>query len=134
MPQFLVDEDLARTIERLADPKPFENLSFNAALRRVISECLLSKKKVSKEDDMAELDQLLAESLAMAARRAKKLPSPSSSSWAKEIPELRYKGNFGTWKSICIFLGIETKGDSARRKLADWVAENKPNWAPVPGL
>ena len=36
MPQFDVDEELAAVVERLAKPKPFQNLSFNDALWHVI--------------------------------------------------------------------------------------------------
>ena len=37
MPQFNVGEDLAALVERLAEPKPFERLSSNNALRRVLT-------------------------------------------------------------------------------------------------
>ena len=68
MPQFSVDEDIAALVERLAKPKPFENLSFNAALRRVLQEHI----KPKKADD--ELEQLLAESLAAAKKENKENP------------------------------------------------------------
>ena len=48
MPQFTVDEDLAALVGKLAKPKPFENLSFNAALRRVL-QAQIQPNKVDSE-------------------------------------------------------------------------------------
>lgn len=130
MPQFTVDEDLAALVERLAKPKPFENLSFNAALRRVLQE--LNPKKGDNED----LDQLLAESMALAAQRKlqKKAPSPSPQQWAASIPELKDNNGLNTWQEVCRHLKINTAGDSARRKLKNWVKANRPNWPSVPEI
>jgi YesN/AraC family two-component response regulator len=115
MPQFTVDEDLARLVETLAKPKPFENLSFNNALRRVLEDLLKNQSKPRKEG-FEELDKLLAESR------------------ATTVPELKNKKNLTTWKAICDFLKINTAGDSARRKLRNWVKENKSDWPEVPGI
>lgn len=128
MPQFAVDEDLAALVERLAKPKPFENLSFNAALRRVLQQHI----KPKKADD--ELEQLLAESMALAKKAPKKAPSPSPQQWAASVPDLRGKKGLSTWQAICDLLKIETAGDSARRKLRNWVRANRPAWPSVPEL
>ena len=128
MPQFAVDEDLAALVERLAKPKPFENLSFNAALRRVLQQHI----KPKKVDD--ELEQLLAESMALAKKAPKKAPSPSPQQWAASVPDLRGKKGLHTWQAICDLLKIETSGDSARRKLRNWVKANRPAWPSVPEL
>ena len=128
MPQFTVDEDLAALVERLAKPKPFENLSFNAALRRVLQQYIEPKKV----DD--ELEQLLAESMALAKKAPKKAPSPSPEQWAASVPELKSKRGLTTWRAICDLLKIDTGGDSARRRLKNWVKANRPAWPQVPEI
>lgn len=128
MPQFTVDEDIAALVERLAKPKPFENLSFNAALRRVLQEHI----KTKKIDD--ELDQLLSESLATVRKEPKKTPSPSPQQWAASVPELKERKDLNSWKEVCVLLKIDTAGDSARRKLKNWVKANRPNWPSVPEI
>lgn len=130
MPQFTVDEDLAALVERLAKPKPFENLSFNAALRRVLLE-YINPKEADKE-----LEQLLAESMALAAPKKlqKKAPSPSPQQWAASVPELKGNKGLNTWQEVCRQLKINTAGDSARRKLKNWVKANRPNWPSVPEI
>jgi hypothetical protein len=128
MPQFTVDEDIAALVEKLAKPKPFENLSFNAALRRVLQEHI----KPKKADE--ELEQLLAESMALAQRAPKKAPSPSPEQWAASVPDLMGKKGLTTWQAICVLLKIETGGDSARRKLKNWVKANRPAWPSVPEI
>jgi hypothetical protein len=128
MPQFHVDEDLARFVEKLADQKPFENLTFNDALKRVIERFTSRTKEAAAADD---LDVLVAKSVDLYKDQPKKAPSPSAQHWADNIPELKRK-NFATWKAICVHLDIETAGDSARRKLDSWVKLNRPNWPEVP--
>lgn len=142
MPQFTVDEDLAALVEKLAKPKPFENLSFNAALKRIVQsyisalERLDAMEKGDKDEKVDELDQLLAESMAMAAKNSgfKKAPSPSPVEWVAMVPELKSHKGLNTWKSICNALKIDTAGDSARRKLKNWVKANQPTWAAVPDI
>ena len=56
MPQFNVDEDLAALVERLAEPKPFEHLTFNNALRRVLTKFA----KIAATKPGIDLDELLA--------------------------------------------------------------------------
>ena len=131
MPQFTVDEDLAALVETLAKPRPFENLSFNAALRRVLHTNVALLKRPQQND---ELEQLLAESMALAKAGAKKTPSPSAEQWAATVPEFKSKRNLSTWKAICLTLKIDTAGDSARRKLKNWVKANRPAWPSVPDI
>lgn len=61
-----------------------------------------------------------------------KTPSPKPSDWLSKIPELRAFTNLRSWKDICGHLGIEVGGDSARRKLNDWVKANRQKWPSVP--
>lgn len=133
MPQFTVDEDLAALVEKLAKPKPFENLSFNAALRRVLQAHVEAAKAAPRDE---ELEQLLAEALAEASARAKKARSPNPADWVASVPELKSKRglNLNTWKAICDVLKIDTAGDSARRKLRNWVKSNRPAWPAVPDI
>ena len=130
MPQFTVDDDVAALVERLAKPKPFENLSFNAALRRVLQAYVLPPAERKRND---ELDDLLA--VAMAGRpAAKKAPTPSVAEWVASVPELGTHRGLATWKAVCDLLKIDTAGDSARRKLKNWVKDNRPAWASVPDI
>ena len=131
MPQFNVDEDLAALVEKLAKPKPFENLTFNNALRRVLMEHFVPAQK---NTDFEELDQFLAESMARIKNAPKKASSPSAQEWATLVPELKNNRELTSWKALCDYLKIETAGDSARRKLKNWVKENKENWPEVPGI
>ena len=123
MPQFDVDEDLAALVERLAKPKPFENLSFSAALRRVLNEHI----------EHFDLEQLLTESM-LARKEPKKALSPNPQQWATSVPELRSEKHLNSWQAICNLLKIDTAGDSARRKLKNWVKTNQSKWPPVPGI
>lgn len=129
MPQFTVDEDVAALVEQLAKPKPFENLSFNAALRRVLKNYIEAAQKSHKDDG---LEKLLAESMAAAEAAPKKVPTPSPVEWVATVPELRSKKGLTTWKAICDALKIVTAGDSARRKLKNWVKANRTAWPAVP--
>lgn len=126
MPQYTVDEEVAALVERLAKPKPFENLSFNAALKRVLQQYI---NPVEEDDGLAALEQLLA-----GARLQKKTPTPNPAKWASSVPELKSKKGLTTWKAVCDFLEIDTAGDSARRRLKNWVKINRPSWPSVPDL
>ncbi len=126
MPQYMVDEDVAALVERLAKPKPFENLSFNAALKRVFQQYISSSEAA---DGLASLEQLLEE-----ARQQKKEPTPSPVKWVLGVPELKGKKGLTTWKAVCDLLEIDTAGDSARRRLRNWVKVNRPMWPEVPRL
>jgi hypothetical protein len=130
MPQFTVDDDLAALVEKLAKPKPFENLTFNNALRRVLTSLTTPRKEV---DD--ELEQLLKDAMAEAAlkkKEVKKTPSPSARKWVDSVPELQNKKALGSWREICNFLKIDVGRDSARRALKSWVKAHKPDWPSVP--
>lgn len=121
MPQFHVDDDVVAAIWKLANPKPFENLSFNAALRRVIA----GFAQVV-EPSNSPLEGPIAYT---APRRAS---TPSAKEWAASIQELKSVANLNSWKAICDYLEIKTAGDSARRRLQKWVESNQPSWARVP--
>ena len=130
MPQFTVDDDLAALVEKLAKPKPFEHLTFNNALRRVLEGFL----KESPAPEFVELGQLLEESLALQKNSPKKAPSPRADQWVSSVPELAKHKHLTTWKAVCDHLKIKTGGDSARRALKNWVKEHKPNWPTVPSI
>jgi hypothetical protein len=116
--QFIVDDDLVELVWELAKPRPFENLSFNAALRRVLA----AKRG---RDRGGDFEVVIG---------GKKTPSPSASAWAASVPELKSKKGLTTWKALCDYFDIDTAGDSARRRLKNWVRENKPGWPPVPSI
>jgi len=123
MPKYHVDAEVASKIEMLVKKEPFENITFNEALIRLL---VLVPSDVSNRDDF--LNDLL-DSL---PNKSNVKSSPRPSEWVKEIPELSDKSKFSTWKSICDFLSIDVGADSARRKLQAWVASNRPHWPKVP--
>lgn len=131
MPQFDVDEELAAVIERLAKPKPFQNLSFNDALWHVIRHYVTNEATIEDPDP---LERVLAEARAKVALTAKKAPTPNVIMWVQSVPELKKHHHLTTWKAVCVHLKIETAGDSARRKLKNWVKANRSQWAPVPDI
>lgn len=131
MQKFEVDDELAALVERLAKPRPFEHLTFNAALRRVLQGLGVPVEKSAGHD---EADRLIAEASTFSARESKKAPTPSAAEWAASVPELKAPRGMTTWKAICDLLKIDTAGDSARRKLKNWVKSNKPNWPAVPDI
>lgn len=129
MSNFFVSNDVAAAIWKLANPKPFEHLSFEDALRRLIPG--LPPAKMADNEHKIDSDPLLGELKAYAAlpRRAH---TPSAKEWAASIQELKSIPNLNTWNAICDHLGIETAGDSARRKAKKWVAVHRPCWPEVP--
>jgi hypothetical protein len=129
LPNFFVSDDVAAAIWKLANAKPFENLSFENALCRVIPG--LIPAKVVEGEHKIDSDNLLEELKAYAVlpRRA---PTPSPKEWVASIQELKSVSHLNKWKAICNHLGIETAGDSARRKLKKWVAVHRPYWPDVP--
>jgi hypothetical protein len=131
MQQFEVDDELAALIERLAKSKPFENLSFNDALWRVTRAYVIPS---ATEGSLNPLDKLLGDANAHAARSAKKVPTPSVAEWVASIPDLKGRKDLTTWKAVCTLLKIDTAGDSARRKLKNWVKTSRPGWPPVPDI
>lgn len=131
MQQFDVDDDLAAVVERLAKKKPFEHLSFNDALRRVLQSHVVVTAPGGKRD---VLEELLAEARAATRKEPKKTPSPSVTEWVSMVPELKARRGLTTWKTVCDVLKIGTAGDSARRKLKNWVKANRPAWPAVPDI
>ena len=129
MPQFEVDDDLVDIVWQLARPKPFEQLTFNSALRRILI------------DPNAVVATPASVGVPSSSQRPpatvlwqKKAPSPNPTEWAASVPELRGHKNLSTWQAICDVLRIKVAGDSARRKLRNWVKTNKPNWPDVPRI
>jgi hypothetical protein len=129
MPKFDVDDAIAARVELLARRKPFENLTFNDAVLRLVE--FVEQVRTSEGKPDALLDDLLKESMALASNR-KKAPSPSASEWVASVPTLKGKKGMTNWTAVCKALRIETNGDSARRVLQKWVSENKPEWPEVP--
>ena len=131
MQAFEVDDDLSALVWQLAKPKPFENLSFSAALRRVLQGAASSAPAPLTEDP---IEAILRESAATARTEPKKAPTPSPIEWASTVPELKSRRGLNTWKGICDLLKIDTAGDSARRKLKNWVKLHRPMWPAVPDI
>ena len=65
-------------------------------------------------------------------KKRTKTSTPSRRLWLVQIPELRNIKGLNTWKDICNYLGLDSKGDSARRVLKKWTAINKPEWTEIP--
>ena len=149
MKNFPVDEDLVALIWQMANPKPFENITFSEALRRVLDTMVAPSAAldtVSRRVWTAQelLDELIGmpmseEELEDAHRkvkekRAKRASSPKPTSWLLTVPELKDVKGLHTWKDVCDHLGISVAGDSGRRKVLDWVKTNRPKWPPVPDV
>lgn len=145
MKHFPVDDDLVNLVWHLAEPRPFENLSFSDALRRVLDKSINTDKKneVNGGQPIPSADELIAELMAMGKedelskkfinpKLRKRARSPSAYVWSSSIPELFGSPNLRSWKQICDHLGIEVAGDSARRKLKEWVKINRKDWPAVP--
>ncbi len=131
MQKFDVDDDLAALVERLAKKRPFENLLFNDALRRVLQPHQAAAKS---EENSNELNNLLPEPISSFGREPKKAPTPSVGAWVEMVPELKSRKGLNNWKAVCVHLKINTAGDSARRKLKSWVRFNRPAWPEVPDI
>lgn len=131
MQKFDVDDDLAALVESLAKNKPFENLSFNDALRRVLQSHLATELPTEQRN---ELGNLLSEPSSPPRWEPKKTPTPSVSAWVERVPELKNRTGLNSWKAVCVQLNIETAGDSARRRLKNWVRVNRPEWPNVPDI
>lgn len=121
MPQFIVDDDVAALVERLAKKKPFEELSFNDALRRIFQ--VEGTAKITP-DAFPQTE----------VNAHKKAPTPSPEEWVAGVADLKGKKGLHTWKAICVLLKIDTAGDSARRRLKNWVKVNRHNWPAVPDI
>jgi hypothetical protein len=132
MQTFEVDDDLVALIWEKANPKPFEQLTFSSALRKVLTQPApgLDLDSLNAMSDI-DTDALLEELMKMKRERTK---SPSVSTWIAQIPELNPIKEVKEWVRVCNYLGIDVGSDSARRKLAAWVKQNKKYWPPVPEL
>jgi hypothetical protein len=131
MQKFDVDDDLAALVERLAKERPFENILFNDALRRVLQRHLTTAMREEKRN---EPGNLLPEPPSAFRREFKKAPTPSVNAWVEMVPELKRRKELNSWKAVCVQLNIDTAGDSARRKLKKWVRVNRPAWPEVPDV
>ncbi len=145
MKHFEVDDDLAALVWERAKPEPFENLSFSAALRRVLVNTSAKHIQIKKLNlSEVDVDQLFAELDALGkltnheVTKRKRAKSPDASEWITKIPALKSKNSgasrLKSWADICTHLGIQVGRDSARRKLGEWVKLNKPAWPPVPDI
>ena len=140
MKSFPVEDDLVALVWQRANPRPFENLSFSEALRRVLTGTRQLAEPHRKKTPILSADELLAELGAMDEDELKKLkiirrhraPSPKPNNWLLKVPELRSVPNLRSWQDICAHLGIEVGGDSARRKLKEWAQSKRPKWPAVP--
>jgi len=126
MPKFDVDDDVAELVAHLAHKGPFEQLSFNDALKRVLSQLVAGQ---GAGNGARSPHPRVAPSR---IEPLKKAPSPSATEWAASVPELRTRRGLSTWKAICDVLEIDPAGDSARRKLKAWVSLHRPTWPAVP--
>lgn len=155
--QFDVDDDLVVLIWQLAKPKPFEQLTFSQALRRVLArlapellpepvarELAPATESSSKEQELLA-DRLLAELSSMSdeefaakyprhekPRERIRAPSPNPRLWLNNVPELVSLKHLRNWVDICKHLHIDVGTDSARRRLKEWVATHRPSWPAVP--
>ena len=132
MAMYEVDDELAFQVDRLAPRnKPFESLSFQQGLRRVLDQYVSKAPPV----DIPDLARQVAVENAVTTTQTilRKAPTPSAIQWAQSVPELKFK-HFTTWKTITDHLDIDTAGDSARRKLKNWVKTKRPDWPPVPDI
>jgi hypothetical protein len=153
MQTYSVDDELAALVEHTAREKPFEQLSFNEALWRVMRRYVIGEHgepapemralgpldgsptlghsvslNPTRPQQRVDLESLLED---LRARQPKKAPTPSARQWASSIPELKDK-NLSDWTEICEYLGLDPAGDSARRFMQRWVKANRPSWPPVP--
>ncbi len=143
MKNFPVDDDLVALVWQRANPRPFENLNFSEALRRVLTETQPKAESNRKKPPPISADELLAELNAMGKEELEKLQnykvtrrqraqSPRPVNWLSKVSELRTIPNLRSWQDICAHLGIEVGRDSARRKLKEWVHNKHPKWPEVP--
>ncbi len=136
MLQFEVDEELAALVERFGKIRPFENPfpSFNEALWRVMRTYVLASADGLQRHEVVAIDKLNGDLRVKHVSGPKKAPTPSVTAWVDSVPELQHREGLTTWKSVCVYLRIDTAGDSARRKLKNWVKQNRPQWPAVPDI
>jgi len=125
MRQISIDDDL---ISQLA--MTFESVA--KALRRAQP---AKRRQRTADELLAELDAMGPDELARNGLERKgrlRAPSPKPRIWVAGVPELRAIPGLTSWRAISDHLGIAVGGDSARRRLRDWVKKNRPKWPPVP--
>lgn len=138
MKQFSVDDDLVALVWQRANPKPFENLSFSEALRRVLATPIggapskQPKKPISADELLAEIEAMDSPPKNYKIKKRLRASSPKPDDWLERVPELRAITGLNNWQDICEHLGIEVAGDSARRSLQRWVKGNRSDWPAVP--
>jgi hypothetical protein len=142
MRPFPIEDDVVALVRELGKPQEWE--SFSDVLRRVLTELRGrdgnggKPRDRSVEELFAELDALpnAAEHAEkyVAEKRRIRAASPDPQHWGSRVEELRSIRGLNTWQAICSHLRIEVGGDSARRKLQEWVKRNRPGWPPVPDV
>jgi hypothetical protein len=140
--QYEIDDELAFLIDRHAPRiKPFENITLQEGLRRILNRYLPPAGTPTGVVpptglDMPELARQVSieQGMSLARSIVKKAPTPSAIEWAKSVPELAKFKHFTTWKTITDHFDIDTLGDSARRKLSVYVRQHHPEWPPVPDV
>jgi hypothetical protein len=130
MATYEVDDELALVVEKIARKRPFETLTFQEALWRVIREHV---QKAGNSGSTDPLEDLMTEVRTQISHGTKKA-SPSVMRWVESVPDLRKHRHLTTWKAVCDHLKVNPGADSARRKLMKWVHINKPDWPPVPDV
>lgn len=89
-------------------------------------------KLIDKTKNNSIVSQIRSRNIKPTNRYRTKTPTPSCIDWVDTVPELRHVTGLNTWKSVCKYLGIDTEGDSARRKLKKWAKRYKPEWPIIP--
>jgi hypothetical protein len=139
MPTFEIQDDVVELISQAVKPKPFESMS-GALGRYFRAQQVAPPKDRTVEELLAELDALPDAEIPIRLpnyerkRPRMKAPSPEPTEWVKQIPELRSLPGLGSWKALCEHFGLDTNGDSARRRLQKWVAARHPEWPQVPDV
>ncbi len=112
--------EIVDLVAELANPKAFESLP--DALHRLLIDI--------KRSALAGSTPVLA--TRGRGRVSGRAASPVPAKWRDSVPDLRGFPNLTTWRAICRHLDIAVNGDSARRKLRDWVSTHRPHWPAVP--
>ena len=79
MSTYEVDDELAAVIERLAKKKPFENLSFQDALWRVVREYVEKETTIENPDPLEDLMTSVRSQMTHGTKKQ----SPSVTHWVR---------------------------------------------------